>query len=433
MKKNFVVLTALLALSTPVWAGDYYTVGIDCFRKGLYDKASTSLEQAVRTSPNNVNARYYLSQSYLKQKRVFEAVNQYNRIIILAPSSDAAKLSQKGLSLVNESFNEDNSQKTIAFSELDKYKDNYIDYVTPSGELTRWHSFPLKVYIQPGKQKSTALLALGEWQKKTNKLISFEYTNSPLDAKIIVDFTNKLEDTSTKEAYIAGYSKPYYQGENIIKSEIHILSVDPQTGQEMESAKLFHTIVHEVGHSLGLNGHSPKQNDVMYYSSSSTKELTQRDLNTINLLYKIDKKTLASRTKTRPDVELEQALDYVKAVPDKATGWSKLGDYYSGKKMYAEAIKNYKKAVSVEPNNAEANALLGVAYSDAKDSKNAYTSLKKACDIDKTNEVYLVKFCVVCANSNQIPTGQEYLDKFVKANPQSNASNNIKKLKQYYK
>jgi tetratricopeptide (TPR) repeat protein len=369
----------------------------------------------------------------LKQKRIYEATNQYNRIILLAPNSDAARLSQKGLSLIGQAFSEDPSIKTISYNELTRYKDNYLDYVLTGGQLTRWHTFPLKVYIQPGTGKDIALLALGEWQKKTAGLIKFEYTETPLNAQITVDFRNKLEGTSTKEAFIAGYSKPYYQGDDIIKSEINILAVDPATGKDMEANRLYHTIIHEVGHSLGLNGHSPNKNDAMYYSGSDSKELSQRDLNTIALLYKTDKKTFANRAKSGSDVELQQALDYVKTVPDKSVGWAKLGDYYSNKKMYAEAIKNYKKAVSLEPSNAQLHALLGVAYSSAGDSKNAFTSSKTACDLDKTNEIYLTKFCTICANTGQKALGQEYLDAFIKANPQANASNNIKQLKHYYK
>lgn len=414
------------------YKGDYYAVGVDAFNKGYFDKAGANFEHAVKLNPRNVNARYYLAQVYLRENRITDATEQYHRIIILAPASEAAICSQKGLSLIRQAMME----KVAATlpGEFDNYKDNYLNYVLSNdGQIMKWASFPLNVYIEPKKQKPLAQRAFEMWQNGSNKLVSFNFVDSPAKAQITVDFKDKLESTSTKESYIAGYSKPYYQGDNIVKSEIHILAVDPDSKKDLADDFIEFSTLHELGHSLGFKGHSPDSNDIMYSSSSTSRlNLTQRDLNTLYVFYKIDKKELASSTKGQSDVKLQQALAYVKATPDKAVGWANLGDIYRGKKMYTEAINNYQKAISIEPGKADLYNLLGVTYLAKGDGSNAYTNLKKACDLDNSNSFYLYQFVNFCANTGQKDVGKTYLDKFIKANPDSISDDKIQKLLKLY-
>lgn len=433
MKKFFLILILLLS-SANVFAADYYLVGVDAFKKGAYDKATSNLEHAIRINSKNVNARYYLAQAYLMQNRVFDAQAQYNRIVILAPDSDAALLSMKGLALISQA--QAGKVTSVASSDdLETYQDNYLDYVLPGdGKIMKWASFPLTVYIEPKSQKATAQKAFEQWQEKTNKLVSFKFVNSPAQAKITVDFKDKLEDSSSDKSYIAGFSKPYYAGNNIIKSEIHILGSDPETKQPLSDDSITFSTLHEIGHSLGFRGHSPDSNDVMAATSTTPKiSLTQRDLNTMNVFYKVDKKTLLARNKGSTDVQLQQAFDYVKKIPDKAVGWTNLGDIYRSKKMYSEAIKNYNKAISIEPNKAETYNLLGSTYLDSGDKQNAFTNLKKACDIDKSNTFYLYQFAKLCLDSGKKDVGKSYIDTFVKANPQSGSDEQIQNLLKLYK
>ena len=186
MKKFFLSLFLIFFTASHSIAGDYYVVGADCFKKGLYDKATTSLEHAVKVSPKNVNARYYLAQSYLAQKRTDDAIKQYDRIIVINPSSDAARLAQKGLALIYQSYTEIGGNKTISNDGLAQYKDNYLNYVlTGDGLLMKWAKFPINVYIDPKRQKTLAEKAFKQWQDKTNNLVSFNFVNAPETAQYL--------------------------------------------------------------------------------------------------------------------------------------------------------------------------------------------------------------------------------------------------------
>lgn len=436
MKKIFVILVLFLSCAK-VFAADYYLVGVDAFKKGVYDEAAANFEHAIRINAKNVNARYYLAQTYLMQNRVLDAKTQYGRIILLAPDSDAAMLSEKGLSLIYQA-----QTGKVAFSSaagsgdvLAMYSDNYLDYVlTEDGKIMKWASFPITVYIEPKSQKSASQKAFEQWQQKTANLVRFTFVNSPAKAQICVDFKDKLESSSGDKSFIAGYSKPYYKNNNIIKSEIHILGVDPDTKQALGDDFITFSTLHEIGHSLGFRGHSPDGNDVMAASSTTPKlQLTQRDVNTMAVFYKITPKTLLARSKGATDVQLQQALDYVKQMPDKAVGWTALGDIYRGKKMYPDAIKNYNKAISIEPDKAETYNLLGSAYSDSGDKQNAFTNLKKACDLDNTNTFYTYMFAKLCLDTGKKDVGQSYINNLLKANPQANSDEQIQNLLKLYK
>lgn len=435
MKKFFLSLLLLIILSTNVRSADFYSAGVDAFKKEQYSQAASNLEHAIRISPKNVNARYYLAQVYIKQNRLSEAKEQYNRIIILAPDSDAAILSQKGLSLIQQA---QIIEGTIASSDAySKYKDNYINYVLPGdGKLYRWKKFPINVYIETHQQKNAVLKAFYEWEQRTDGLVKFNFLNSAKSAQIIVDFQDKLESSSTKKSFISGYSKPYYQNENIMKSEIHILSTNPATGEKIDANNITSSTLHEIGHSLGLRGHSPNLNDVMADSTAENNaklNLTQRDINTLCMLYKADDKTLLAKTNQQADAKLKQTLEYVKKTPEKAVGWANLGDIYRDKEMYSEAIENYKKAISIEPAKPELYNLLGSAYAGKGDIQNAYTNLKKSCDMDNKNTFYLYQFALFCLKTGYKDIGKSYINQYLTENPEGRSDEKIQNILLLYK
>jgi predicted Zn-dependent protease len=48
--------------------------------------------------------------------------------------------------------------------------------------------------------------------------------------------------------------------------------------------QLFNLALHETGHALGIDGHSPSGLDIMYFKSPLIK-LSDRDANTIRKIY----------------------------------------------------------------------------------------------------------------------------------------------------
>lgn len=360
---------------------------------------------------------------------VCKAYGPDNNFVFVVPVNDSS-LEQDGVFLINQP----GKRASTVDDALSQYKNNYLDYVLSSdGRVIKWASFPIRVYIEPKKQRNIAQRAFLQWQNCSNNLVSFVFVDSPQNAQITVNFFGNLESTSTKEAFISGYSKPYYTNNNITKSEIHILTVHPITKAEMSNDFILFSVLHEIGHSLGFKGHSPNSDDIMAVQTDKIHTtLTARDINTLNMFYKIDNKTLSLSSQKAFNIKLSQAMAYVKAHPEKSTGWANLGDIYRDKKMYSEAIRNYNKAICIEPDVAEYYNLAGMTYYNIGDGRNAFMNLKKACDFEPSNIFYLYQFAFVCYKLGQGQVGASYINEFLRQNPQSISDDKIQNLLRLY-
>src|SRR5262249_48931115 len=79
-------------------------------------------------------------------------------------------------------------------------------------------------------------------------------------------------------------------GENFIRIEhadIRILTVDRESERPIGEDDMKKTCLHELGHALGLQGHSTNNHDIMFYSVSPTvwPVLSKRDKATLLGIY----------------------------------------------------------------------------------------------------------------------------------------------------
>ena len=60
-----------------------------------------------------------------------------------------------------------------------------------------------------------------------------------------------------------------------------------KSGVKQSSNQIYYVVLHEVGHALGIKGHSKNRYDVMYPSDNTYRNaLSNRDINTIKTIYK---------------------------------------------------------------------------------------------------------------------------------------------------
>ncbi|MBX9687103.1 MAG: matrixin family metalloprotease, partial [Candidatus Obscuribacterales bacterium] len=74
----------------------------------------------------------------------------------------------------------------------------------------------------------------------------------------------------------------------LTKAAIKMLTVPSlKPESSLSDDKLRQTALHEVGHALGLNGHSSNPGDIMYFASVAVNspQLSERDIKTLQLLY----------------------------------------------------------------------------------------------------------------------------------------------------
>ncbi len=151
-----------------------------------------------------------------------------------------------------------------------------------------WNSnaMPLKVFVANGSHYQgfdsewLHLIDKGleEWSVKTNRLLTFADTNNKENADIIFEWTtNQRSLTAKGEIKEKAVTHSSFAGNQLLRNVITIATVTPQ-GKKRSDALLYQSILHELGHALGLGHHSPDRNDVMGVLTDYTETVLERGL-----------------------------------------------------------------------------------------------------------------------------------------------------------
>ncbi len=172
----------------------------------------------------------------------------------------------------------------------------YLNDCFNKDKLSRWpdNIMPLKVFIGKfnwyksqganDEYKYTQMIIDGfnTWEELTCGLVSFERTMNLYDSQVNIEW--KRVDRKSLGCCTFNYDKlgRYYSAE---------LSIGLSDGiihhQYMDENEVFHTILHEIGHSVGL-GHSKTRGDIMYVPHEyGIVNISQNDLETLKWLYKL--------------------------------------------------------------------------------------------------------------------------------------------------
>lgn len=150
-----------------------------------------------------------------------------------------------------------------------------------------WKStdFPLKVYVNKTNSRYYKAIykkyidyAFQIWQKADHR-IKFIYVEKESDANVTLSFENNLMD-KYDENFLGLTDYELTKNNKIVSSAIQI-SLLKFNGKKLNDGEIKATIIHELGHAIGL-GHSENHMDIMYpYIDPQFKEdLDFNDLST---------------------------------------------------------------------------------------------------------------------------------------------------------
>lgn len=394
------------------------------FKKGLselklkdYETAHKYIGYAKKMKPNNKEYKYNyvmalagITPTYDVQKEMFELTE--NKV-----EDSSARLAQVQVDFWKRRI-------------MNTYGHNYIEQTPYGNNILRWDisTFPLKVCIDfpiedklPEYYRAEITKAFYQWQSSAS-FLKFTFVNNQKDAQIIVKFLPLPENKCSKNGckYVVAYTEPTIKNNKLKKMTITMYDKDAY-GNYFSDKELYNTILHEIGHALGIMGHSYSTDDLMYMSNeeqqqnniymrfrSSFQYISPKDINTIKLLYnlvpdisnvpisKINNEKLIyppivlGSLEERQMDKLNEAREYIKKAPQLPLGYIDLGIAYAELGKKHKSIEALKKALelSTTPNDQFiAYYNMAVVEMNIGDLRIAMEYAQKAQQINNNEEI----------------------------------------------
>lgn len=175
---------------------------------------------------------------------------------------------------------------------------------TPAGYLV-WSEFPIKVFVEPEKNSgedsynaekakkwlNAAYEAIKEWQvylplevvEDSNIADILIWRSAPAWKPTFDRNTSsfQLPRARTAETSYQFYRRQSARGETVLSQRFTI-----QVNPNKVSDYILPTMRHELGHALGIWGHSPVETDALYFSQvRNSPPISHRDINTLKRIY----------------------------------------------------------------------------------------------------------------------------------------------------
>ncbi|MBX2859753.1 MAG: tetratricopeptide repeat protein, partial [Vampirovibrio sp.] len=357
-----------------------YENGIAAYKKKDYMQAVALFQNSVKENSQIPERHFYLGLALTRGGRHQEARKAFENVLRLVPdNSKIAAKAKKNMAVITKQQMASAGSENKAFSVVSaatRREDNYLVYAISGGKVVHWDTthMPLKVYIHDGRKvpgwkspmKSYVRDAMRAWQSASRHRIRFAETKNPDSADIIVRWKQQLAHNKVGES-------PFQSlGNKIIRSDVTIATHHAQTGKPLPLPMIRTTAIHELGHALGIQGHSPYANDIMYYSVQPEQgtALTRRDTKTIQMLYKVE-----ADIKNDASMSTTQVRSYYNLV-QQAASLQKQG-------QIQKAISLYEEALALDSKDAKLHFVLGVLHQQLKHTNQAIRFYKSALVRDR--------------------------------------------------
>lgn len=268
---------------------------------------------------------------------------------------------------------------------------DYFNYITlfSDGRITRFTEMPIQVYISQTIKDSPYLPelrhAMQEWETATEKRITFQETETSEQADIHISagetalithldtrlgsaeltrINNSTQITFTSdnaeqkiETKINTDQEQHADPKNEIDFKVNIILILESDGtiDELTQKEVRAVCLHELGHALGLWGHSPYEGDINY-AVVSAQHPSERDINTLRKLYNTPLNT------PQHEIAINLLKQGIEGTPDHPRLHYLIGSVYFDKGEMQSAIQSFQECLRLNPNHRAASQQLLQAY-----------------------------------------------------------------------
>lgn len=438
MSKRFLVLLVIAAFAIGIYLLSpfiSYTMGRTAFDKKQYHDAAKFYRFSILMRPDNLKFKsqylrnlFQLPQTTAVQKEIYEIAKQSSNGVV-------ATAANKRLDLIKENT-------------ISKLGTTYIDRVPYGTAVIRWNAdkFPLAIFfdastVEYQNYRQAIEQAFNAWERESYNFLSFRKTTSESDADIVVSISNSLDSpcdgNNTQCLYSVGNTEPEINSDKLKKMRITFRAKD-NNGNLFENQKIYATALHEIGHALGIMGHTDMPDSIMNATLNSGS-ISQADVNTLILLYALapdisnyDEDMMYSDFVYAPIVmgniidvaadKIAEAKAYIRNAPHLSYGYIDLASSYYSLNQYHDALMFLNTALDKARTNAEkVNIYYNYAavYLKLQNYIEAMNYIEKAMELgDKTPQA-LALYSEILYKSDKKEEAIKTMKKAVAQEPQS--------------
>lgn len=290
-------------------------------RDNCIDRAMGKLKRAVLLAPDMPEVRSNLAVLLARQGKISEAKTHLLKAVSSPDAPDTAFLNLATLyqtsgdldkAIENYDFYSRRTKDKMTQAAVDLLRKERAmraaaaggkklqdDYLTESNYATRirWADsrMPLKVYIERPrpdlegyKESYTNSLrqSFYDWSKSVANRVRFTFVPSERAADIRCYWTN--DPRYLGDGAEAGETRMKSLGHVMVSADIYLRAHEESGDFPYTDTAVKATCLHEIGHALGIVGHSLSVSDIMFFSTpfaDGERQLSKRDKNTLARLY----------------------------------------------------------------------------------------------------------------------------------------------------